>query len=483
MKRYRCKLCNYIYEGDELPLNFVCPVCGVDYSNFEVYVENKIDKRVKISDNNPAIYRINEKCINCGQCKDICENKVGIKHDYDKSSEVICINCGQCVLGCPAGALVPKYNYKEVDEIIKSKKKVTIAITAPAVRVSLGEEFGLNSGTFVEGKMVSALKELGFDFVFDVTFGADMTIMEEVNELLNRFNNGGTLPMFTSCCPSWVKYAEIFHPEILPNLSTTKSPISIHSTLIKKYFAKLKNINEEDIVVVAITPCTAKKMEATREELKGTDYVLTTSELAIYIREKEIDFNTLNDKNFDELMSKGSGGGLIFGNSGGVMESAMRALNYFVTGEKIDDLKLETLKKLRGQENFKETTVEIGNKLFNVAVVYSMPALEEFLNNIKHSNKQYHFVEVMSCPGGCIGGGGQPLKAIAKLNEIRDERIKSLYKDEEKLNIRSCFENPDVKKVYSEYLGKPLSEKSEKLLHTKYYDKSNLLNKETVEVK
>ncbi len=483
MKKFCCNLCGYIYECEELPLDFVCPVCGVDYSNFNIYMENKVDKKVKISVNNPSIYRVNEKCINCGQCKDTCENKVGIKYDFDKSQEVICINCGQCILGCPAGALVPKYNYKEVDSIINNNEKTVIAITAPAVRVSLGEEFGLDSGAFVEGKMVSSLKMLGFDYVFDVTFGADMTIMEEVSELIERVNNNGKLPIFTSCCPSWVKYAEIFHPELVSNLSTTKSPIAIHSMLIKKYFSKLKGIDENDIVIVAITPCTAKKMEASREELYGTDFVLTTSELAIYIREKDIDFNNLVDSKFDEFMGKGSGGGVIFGNSGGVMESAVRTLNYFVTGEKISNEKLENLKQLHGQEDFKETSIEIGNKIYNLAVVCSMPALENFLINMKHSSKQYHFVEVMNCPGGCIGGGGQPLKSIAKLHEIRNKRIESLYNDDASLNVKSSFENPDVKKVYSEYLDWPLSEKSEELLHTRYFDKSNLLNKEIINVK
>lgn len=483
MKKFCCNLCGYIYECEELPLDFVCPVCGVDYSNFNIYMENKVDKKVKISVNNPSIYRVNEKCINCGQCKDTCENKVGIKYDFDKSQEVICINCGQCILGCPAGALVPKYNYKEVDSIINNNEKTVIAITAPAIRVSLGEEFGLDSGAFVEGKMVSALKDLGFNYVFDVTFGADMTIMEEVSELIDRVNNNGKLPMFTSCCPSWVKYVEIFHPELISNLSTTKSPIAIHSMLIKKYFSKLRGIDENDIVIVAITPCTAKKMEASREELYGTDFVLTTSELAIYIREKDIDFNNLVDSKFDEFMGKGSGGGVIFGNSGGVMESAVRTLNYFVTGEKISNEKLEVLKQLHGQDDFKEASIEIGNKIYNLAVVYSMPALENFLINMKHSFKQYHFVEVMNCPGGCIGGGGQPLKSIAKLHEIRNKRIESLYNDDASLNVKSSFENPDVKRVYSEYLDWPLSEKSEELLHTRYFDKSNLLNKEIINVK
>lgn len=480
MNKYRCKLCGYIHEVESLPLTFVCPVCGVNVSQFEYYEENTIDKRVKISEDNPAIHRINEKCINCGQCKDTCENKVGIKYDFDKTNEIICINCGQCVLGCPAGALVPKYNYKEVDKLINDDKKVVIAITAPAVRVSLGEEFGLDSGTFVEGKMVSALRKLGFKYVFDVTFGADMTIMEEASELLDRVKNNGVLPMFTSCCPSWVKYVEIFHPELINNLSSTKSPIAIHSTLIKKYFSRVNGIKESDIVVVAITPCTAKKMEASRPELRDTDFVITTSELAIYLREKDIDFSNLNDSHFDKIMEKGSGGGVIFGNSGGVMESAIRTLNYFATGEKISQEILDKLKTLHGQEDFKEVSIRVGGNVYNLAVIYSMPSLERFLKNMKNNDKTYHFVEVMNCPGGCIGGGGQPLKAISKLEEIRDKRIESLYKNDESMSVKASYENEDVQKLYDEYLIKPLSDKSEELLHTKYENKNHLVCEETV---
>lgn len=475
MKKFLCKLCGYVHECESLEINYVCPVCGVNASQFEELTDEKeVNNRVKISETNPAIIRINEKCINCGQCKSICENQVGIKYDVNLCKEPICINCGQCIMGCPAGALIPKYNYKEVDDIITKNNKVVIAFTSPSVRVALGEEFSLPFGSFVEGKLVSALRGLGFNYVFDTTFGADITIVEEVNELVNRIKNNGVLPMFTSCCPSWIKYVEIYHPELIQNISSCKSPISMQSILIKEFISNIKGIRKDDIVTVAITPCTAKKMEVKREELSGTDYVITTSELANYLREKNIKFNDLPSSEYDTLMSRGSGSGLIFGNSGGVMEAALRTLNFVLTGENIDNKKLANL-NIRGQVDIKEGTIKINNMDINIAVIYGMPALERFLKNMRETDKTYHFVEVMNCPGGCIGGGGQPLKAIGRLKEAREERIKALYESDIKSDIKYSHDNKDVQKVYNEFLGEIGGEKAHKMLHTEYTDKSSRL--------
>ena len=467
MKKYRCKTCGYIYEGD-IPNEFICPECENKRNNF---IDETIDKRVWVSEVNPSIMRINKKCINCGMCKNICESKTGIKYDREKVLRPICINCGQCIIGCPTGALVPRYDYKKVLEYINNPDYTVVVCTAPAVRVALGDDFGLEPGELVTGKMVSALKRAKFDYVFDTAFAADLTIIEEANELVKRISNKKNLPQFTSCCPSWVKYCEIYHDELLPNLSTAKSPISMHGPIIKSYFSEKNNISPDKIITVTIAPCTAKKYEIKREELPGNDFVLTTSELAILLREQGIDFKNLEDEKFDSLLGESSGAGVIFGNSGGVMEAALRTAYYYIE-KKQAPANFLNFEALRGLDEIKEATVTIDNKDIKVAVVYGMPNLEKILPE----KDKYAFIEVMNCPGGCIGGGGQPLVAANKLQEYKEKRIASLYNVDKSLKKHCSYENQEIAKLYDEYLDYPGSEKAEKILHTKYSSKKDMLD-------
>ena len=492
-KKFRCKLCGYIeeYEG-KLPDNYVCPLCGATKDMMEEEIKQEStekDKRVYIDEENPGITSILEKCINCGICKNICENTVGICYSDKINDNPACISCGQCILNCPMASLVPKSDYQKVKQEIENSNKIVVALTSPSIRVSVGEMFELDAGTNVEGKVVTALRKLGFDYIFDTTFGADLTIMEEASELIERIKNKKNLPQFTSCCPSWIKYAEIYHPELLPNISSCKSPIGMQTTMIKTYFAKTKNIDPKNIVTVAITPCTAKKMEIKRKELRDSglywnldisdgDYVLTVRELADFIKEEQIDFLSLEENHYDDIFGRGSGAGAIFGNTGGVTEAAIRSVYYMLTGESPKE-KLLNYEPVRGLENIKEATVNIKGLNINVAVVHGLPNLEKLLKN---GMIKYHFIEVMNCRGGCIGGGGQPLVPIPKLDEIRQKRIEGLYKCDTISNVRNSYENPDINKIYDEFLEKPLSEISHKLLHTTYQDRSELLKEKSFNI-
>ena len=432
----------------------------------------KIEGAIPISKENPAILRIEEKCIHCGLCSKICQDRVGVRYNLEKATDTVCIHCGQCVLNCPVGAIVPKYCYKKVLNYIKDTDKVVICFTSPAVRVSLGDEFNFEIGKNLEKKMVAALKEIGFDYVFDTSFGADLTIMEEANELIKRKKEKTNLPQFTSCCPSWVRFLEIYYPQFIPHLSTCKSPISMQGKIIKTYFSSMYSIKEEDIVTVAITPCTAKKAEIKREELDGTDYVITTTELAMMIREEEIDLRSLQDKEFDKIMERGSASGIKFGFSGGVMESALRYLYYLIEKKpaKKDFFKYQ---EIAGYDGMKEAEVEVGKEKFKVLICSGMKNISEFIENGNY--QEYDFIEVMNCPGGCVGGGGQPLKAISKQKEIVAFRKKGLEEEKDFLKNSCCYNNPDIVDLYRSYLKEPLGEKSMELLHTKYQDKSGIL--------
>ena len=448
--------------------------------------------RVPIEQDNPSIVRDNAKCIKCGMCKEICTNQIGVHGTYtfeETDGLAVCINCGQCANVCPVDSITERYEYPDVRAAVQDKNKVVIVSTSPSVRAALGEEFGMADGSFVQGKMVALLRKLGADYVLDTNFAADLTIVEEASELIERVTKGtAPLPQFTSCCPAWIKYAEIYHPEILPHISTAKSPIGMQGPTIKTYFAKKMGIDPAKIVNVALTPCVAKKFEIRREEMKAAadylqaegmrdmDFVITTRELAKWGREEGIDFDSLEDSDFDKFMGEASGAAVIFGNTGGVMEAALRTAYEYITGETAPDV-LFQLEPVRGYDGIKEAELKVGNLDVRVAIVYGTANAEKLLADIRNGTKQYHFVEVMTCPGGCIGGGGQPKDFDKDRDEVRKSRIASLYAQDAAMSLRKSHENPDIKAIYEEFYGKPLSELAEKMLHTSYEDRSSIINR------
>lgn len=445
--------------------------------------------RVPIEQDNPSIRREEAKCIKCGQCRDVCRDQIGVLGHYDLSKTkdtAICIHCGQCANVCPVGSITEQFEYQEVEKAVKDPDKIVIVSTSPSVRAALGEEFGMPDGSFVEGKMVALLRALGADYVLDTNFAADLTIMEEGSELLERLQaKDKPLPQFTSCCPAWVKFAETYYPQLLPHISSAKSPIGMQGPTVKTYFAKKMKIDPSKIVNVALTPCTAKKFEIRRDEMKAAseylgiegirdmDYVITTREAAMWAREKGIDFSALPEAEYDSLMGTGSGAGVIFGNTGGVMEAALRTAYELATGEKAPDVLYE-LEPVRGMEGIREASLEVGELTLNVAVIYGTANARRFLeeNLLGERKKQYHFVEVMTCPGGCIGGGGQPKDTEYKGDALRKKRIESLYNRDRSMQLRLSHENEEIKQLYAEFYHKPLSELAEKMLHTMYTDRS-----------
>jgi len=435
------------------------------------------DKKIYISDDNLSIQRTIEKCINCGVCFNICPMKDEIKSGKSDA----CLGCGKCIMNCPMGALSSKYVYNKVLDEINDKGKTVVVTVAPAVRVSLGDGFGYEVGTNIDKKLVTALKKIGFNYVFDTTFGADLTVMEEAAELIERINNDRNLPMFTSCCPGWVKYAEMKYPEIIPNLSTTKSPIGMSGAMIKSYFADKFNIDKDNLVVVSLAPCTAKKQEF--ENDKNIDYVITTSELILMLKENNIDLENLEDSNYDDMFKTGSGAGLIFGKTGGVMESTLRTAYYYLTNEKLDINKVN-FEILEEYDDIKIASIKIKKNTINIAVINGIMNIDKFINEMNNKNIKFHFVEVMACNGGCINGGGGPLIPIKDTKKVSEERIKGLKEIDINSNIRFSYENPDIINVYKDYLYKPLSKKSHELLHRTYQDKSYIIknNKKEVEI-
>ena len=369
-----------------------------------------LDARVPIDEDNVAIVRHEEKCIKCGMCKTVCEEYIGVHGTYtleETGGKGICIHCGQCTQVCPVDSLTERYEYQDIREAIADPEKIVIVSTSPSVRVGLGEEFGMPAGSFVEGKMIALLRKLGVDYVLDTNFAADLTIVEEGSELIERITKGrGPLPQFTSCCPAWVKFAEMYYPEILPNISSAKSPIGMQGPTIKTYFAKKKGIDPKKIVNVALTPCTAKKFEIRREEmsdaadylqiegLRDMDAVITTRELAKMAREAGIDFASLEDSAYDEYMGEGSGAGVIFGNTGGVMEAALRTAYELITGKEAPAPLLD-LQPVRGYEGIREASLDVDGLTVNVAVVYGTANVRKMIERVKAGEKQYHFIEVM----------------------------------------------------------------------------------------
>lgn len=449
-----------------------------------------MDIRVPIELDNPAIMRDEALCIKCGQCKSVCTTAIHVHDTYsllDTEDTALCIHCGQCANVCPVSSITERYEYKEVMRAISNPDKTVIFSTSPSVRIALGEEFGMADGSFVQGKMVSLLRSLGADYVLDTNFAADLTIMEEASELIQRITEKNKpLPQFTSCCPAWVKYAEMYHPDMLEHISSAKSPIGMQGATIKTYFARKMSLNPQNIVNVAVTPCTAKKYEIRREEMQAAgkhlgipdmrdmDYVITTRELAQWAKEQAVDFTGLSEEAYDSVMGQGSGAGVIFGNTGGVMEAALRTAYEFITGESAPEVLYELL-PVRGMEGVREASLQVGKLELNVAVVHGTRNASELIEKINKQGKQYHFIEVMTCPGGCIGGGGQPKGTLGKGDELRKARIAGLYGRDKKMTVRTSHENEEIKQIYQEFYEKPLSDIAEKMLHTTYEDKSNLV--------
>ena len=443
--------------------------------------------RVPIEPDNPSIRREESLCIKCGMCKEVCTAQIGVHGTYslaDTGGKAICIHCGQCANVCPPASITEVYEYPAVRAAVKDPEKVVIVSTSPSVRAALGEEFGMPKGEFVQGKMVALLRALGADYVLDTNFCADLTILEEASELIQRITTGDKpLPQFTSCCPAWIKFAETYYPELLPNISSAKSPIGMQGPTIKTYFAQKMGIDPEKIVNVALTPCTAKKFEIRRSEMNAAgkklgiptmrdmDQVITTRELALWAREEGIDFASLPDSDYDRLMGEASGAGVIFGNTGGVMEAALRTAYAFITGQRPPEALLD-LQPVRGYDGIREASLEINGLTVNVAVVYGTANARKMIERIRSGEKQYHFIEVMTCPGGCIGGGGQPRDILADADETRKARMASLYRRDASMQRRLSHENQEILQLYREFYGEPLSELAEKMLHTAYLDRS-----------
>lgn len=477
------KKCLTCVRSENCELQTLCKELGVENSERFAGARNEYE----VDSSSDSIVRNNNKCILCRRCVGACANvqkvgvigpvmrgfKTSIESPFNlKLGQMACINCGQCITACPVGALTEKDAIADVWDALADGTKHVVVQPAPAVRAALGEEFGLPIGTSVTGKMAAALRRLGFAKVFDTDFGADLTIMEEANELIDRVTNGGVLPMITSCSPGWIKFCEHYYPELLPNLSSCKSPHEMTGAMIKTYYAERENLNPRDIVVVSVMPCTAKKFEANRPELghdgmADVDYVLTTRELARMIKEAGIDFVNLPDEDFDSLMGESTGAAVIFGATGGVMEAALRTAYEVITGKTLEDVNFTAV---RGMDGIKEASVKIGDLDVNVAVASSTGKASELLEMVKKGEKNYTFIEIMGCPGGCVNGGGQPIVSsqIRNWTDIRPLRAKALYDEDASKKLRKSHENPEIKQIYEEYLGKPNGHKSHELLHTTY---------------
>ena len=482
------KKCLSCVRSGHCELQQMCRELGVDDENF--YDGENIEYDIDYSA--AHMLRDNNKCVLCRRCVAVCEKTQGIgviganERGYKTNiasafemglGETACVCCGQCIAVCPTGALQEKDYIDDVLAAIADPDKFVVVQTAPAVRAALGEAFGYPIGTNVEGKMVAALRKIGFDKVFDTDFAADLTIMEEANELLERIQNGGKLPLITSCSPGWIKYCEHYHPDMLDNLSSCKSPQQMFGAMLKTYYAEKNNIDPKKIVSVSIMPCTAKKFEIGRENqaaagLPDLDYSLTTRELARMIERLGINFIGLPEEKFDEPLGISTGAAVIFGATGGVMEAALRTAVWKLTGE-TSDSPIE-FKEVRGIEGIKEATYEVAGLKVKVAVASGLKNANEVLTKIKNGEADYQFVEIMACPGGCVNGGGQPQVSgsVRNFTDVRGLRAKALYDQDAAMPVRKSHENEAVKKLYEEYLGQPGSHKAHETLHTTYVKRS-----------
>ncbi len=473
--------CTSCKKNNQCDLQEIAANIGVRESRFEnVLVKQEIDTSSSSIERNP------NKCIRCGRCIQMCSEVQGLAIlDYVGRggsvdvkpafgmylNNAACVACGQCSVVCPVAAITEKEDIEQVWEAINNPNITVVVQTAPAVRVSLGEEFGLEPGKIVTGKLVASLRALGFDKIFDTDFTADLTIIEEGHELLKRLSDGGTLPMLTSCCPGWVNFIEQYYPELLPHLSSCKSPQQMFGALVKGYYAEKIGKKPKDVYSVSIMPCTAKKFEAKREEMSvdgenlDVDIVLTTRELAKMLRQAGVDFTILEEEEYDTPFGLSSGAGVIFGATGGVMEAALRTVYEVVTGKTLENLDFMAV---RGLEGIKEAKVDLDGTIVKVAVAHSLSKAKQIMELIKEGKADYSFIEIMCCPGGCIGGGGQPFGGT---DELRIKRTNAIYEADKGLPIRKSHENPAVSELYKEFLIEPLGEKSHHLLHTKYVNR------------
>ncbi len=475
------KKCLSCPRSNSCELQKLCVEYGVDETKF-----CGEETKSEIDDTTLHLVRNNNKCVLCRRCSAACANQyVGViganNRGFDTEigcafnqtlDKVACVACGQCTAVCPTGALVERDDTDLVFDAIADPTKTVIVHTAPSIRATLGECFDMPIGTNVTGKMVAALRRLGFDKVFDTNFAADLTIMEEGTEFLNRVKNGGTLPMITSCSPGWIKFCEHYYPELIPNLSTCKSPQQMQGAMIKSYYAEKMGIDPKDMVVVAVMPCVAKKFEIKRDDqghdgILDNDFVISTRELAKMIKTAGLQFTDLPDEQFDPIMGIGSGAGTIFGATGGVMEAALRTVADILTGEDLEHIEYTDV---RGMDDIKEATYDVAGMQVKVAVTSGLKNAAKLLDKVKAGEADYQFIEVMCCPGGCINGGGQPIVDGHTRNfvDVKGLRAAALYDDDKNLEYRKSHKNPEITAIYEDYLGEPGSHKAHELLHTSY---------------